>query len=66
MGEVGNVVAGQAKTIMGATPFDFTFSLPRVVSGTEADVQPRPGQKGFGVAFSSDAGDFALQLFPKT
>jgi chemotaxis protein CheX len=34
IGELANVVAGQAKTALAATPFRFTCSLPKVIEGS--------------------------------
>ncbi len=62
-GEIGNVVAGQAKALLSATPYRFAFSLPRVVDVN--DYQPPPGLDCLVVAFNSDVGQFALQLFLK-
>lgn len=59
MGEVANVVAGQAKTLLAGTPSHFTLSTPTV--GTQ------PGEKGDGrwvIRFDSDAGEFAAHVCP--
>jgi chemotaxis protein CheX len=60
-GEIGNVVAGQAKALLAATPYHFAFSVPRVVD--LKDFQPPSGLDCLVVAFNSDSGEFALQLF---
>lgn len=62
MGEIANVVAGQAKAMLGGTPYRFVFSLPKVMVGAK-ELWPRQGLDCLVVAFSSDQGDFALQLF---
>ncbi|HEV8070452.1 MAG TPA: chemotaxis protein CheX [Planctomycetaceae bacterium] len=62
-GEIGNVVAGQAKALLAASPYHFAFSLPTVVDVT--NFQPPPGLDCLIVAFNGDSGDFALQLFLK-
>jgi chemotaxis protein CheX len=64
VGEIANVVAGQAKALLAGGPYHFTFGVPQVV----VDGQEFPPQQGLDclvVAFSSDQGDFALQLFLK-
>ena len=64
VGEMGNVVAGQAKAILADTPYRFSFSLPEVVVGPK-ELLPRPGLDCLVVAFGSDPGEFTLQLFLK-
>jgi len=64
VGEIGNVVAGQAKALLAGTPYHFTFSLPRVVPGVD-DFQPAPGLDCLAVVFNSEQGEFALRLFLK-
>jgi chemotaxis protein CheX len=64
VGEIGNVVAGQAKALLAGTPYHFTFSLPRVVAGVD-EFRPAPGLDCLMVAFNSEQGEFALRLFLK-
>jgi chemotaxis protein CheX len=61
MGEIGNVVAGQAKALLAATPYHFTFSLPRVTDVEDFQLPPLPNC--LVVAFNCDLGEFALELF---
>jgi chemotaxis protein CheX len=61
MGEIANVVAGQAKALLAGTPHHFTFATPTVVAGGH-EGWPRRGGGYLVVLFGSDAGDFALQL----
>ena len=61
VGEIGNVVSGQAKALLAGTPFAFTFSLPEVVVGAN-HFQPASGQECLVVAFNSDQGEFSLRL----
>jgi chemotaxis protein CheX len=61
MGEIANVVAGQAKALLADTPYRFTFSLPKVVVGGR-EFDPKQGQDYLVVVFSSDLGEFAMQL----
>jgi chemotaxis protein CheX len=63
VGEIGNVVAGQAKALLAATPYHFTFSLPKVADVEDFQLPPVPNC--LVVAFSCDFGDFALELFLK-
>jgi chemotaxis protein CheX len=63
VGEIANVVAGQAKALLAGTSHRFAFSLPKVVAGQAPDLQPEPGQDCLVVNFSSELGDFAMQLF---
>ncbi len=62
VGELANVVAGQAKAILAGTPYHFAFSLPEVVAGAK-EFPSQPCSDCLVVDFGSDAGEFALQLF---
>jgi chemotaxis protein CheX len=62
MGEIANVVAGQAKALLAGTPYRFTFSLPTVVNGAGHEVANNEDGESLFVAFDSDLGDFAMQL----
>jgi len=64
VGEIGNVVAGQAKALLAGTPYHFAFSLPRIVAGVD-DLQPAPGLDCLAVAFNSEQGEFTLRMFLK-
>jgi CheY-specific phosphatase CheX len=63
VGEIANVIAGQAKAILADTPYRFTFTVPEVVAARE--FRPPQSLDCLVVAFRSDQGDFALQLFLK-
>ena len=63
MGEIGNVMAGQAKALLAATPYHFTFSLPRVTDVEDFQLPPLPNC--LVVFFNCDFGEFALELFLK-
>ena len=41
VGEIANVVAGQAKAMLAGTPYQFTFSVPTIVVGTD-EFRPSP------------------------
>jgi chemotaxis protein CheX len=58
LGEVANVVAGQAKAHLAGTEFHFRFATPTVVTGRPTDV----GATDRLVEFRSDAGPFTLHL----
>jgi chemotaxis protein CheX len=62
--EIGNVIAGQAKTLLGGTPFHFAFSVPSVMVGGD-DLPQDAGLNCLIVAFEGDPGEFALRLFRK-
>ncbi len=59
MGEVANVVAGQAKSLLAGGPFHFTLSTPTVLTGG-----PQPAGVGRVLVFDSDAGEFAVWVYP--
>jgi chemotaxis protein CheX len=63
VGEVANVIAGQAKALLAGTPYHFAFGTPRVVSGAGHEIPSRPGEDCLVAVFASDVGTFALQLF---
>jgi chemotaxis protein CheX len=62
VGEIANVVAGQAKALLAETPFHFAFSMPKVVVGPDPELRPKQGQDCFVVTLTSDVGEFAMQL----
>jgi chemotaxis protein CheX len=61
VGEIANVVAGQAKAMLAGGPYQFAFSIPQVV-GDASQCLPQQGLDCLVVDFSSDHGEFALQL----
>ncbi len=65
MGEVTNVVAGQAKALLHDTPYRFTFSTPTVLTGADREIETPSGADCLVVLFGSDAGTFSLQLCMK-
>ena len=64
VGEIANVIAGQAKALLAGGPYHLTFSVPRIVV-EEQDCLPQPDQDCLAAVLSSDLEDFALQLFLK-
>jgi CheY-specific phosphatase CheX len=61
MGEIANVVTGQAKAMLVETPYRFLFTLPPVVVDAK-EFQPSPCLDCLMVTFTCDEGEFALQL----
>jgi CheY-specific phosphatase CheX len=57
LGEVANVIAGQAKTLLCGTPHHFFFSTPSAVPSPPAD-----GPRGWAARFASDVGEFTLHV----
>src|SRR5262245_33078000 len=41
VGELANVVAGQAKALLADTPYRFAFFTPKVVVGASSELRPR-------------------------
>jgi chemotaxis protein CheX len=64
VGEIANVVAGQAKALLAERPVRFEFRLPQMVVNA-AEFQPCQGVDCLVVIFDCDHGSFALQLFVK-
>jgi chemotaxis protein CheX len=65
VGEIANVVAGQAKALLAGTASQLTCWLPTVMDGTSPEFPPQQGLDCLVVAFGSDLGEFDLQLFMK-
>jgi chemotaxis protein CheX len=63
MGEVANVVAGQAKTLLAETRYQLVLGTPSVISGHDLEFGCRAAAEGLVAVFSSDAGEFALQVW---
>ena len=62
VGEIANVVAGQAKALLAGTPYHFTFSLPQVVLGGGPELGPHGARDCLAVAFGTDLGEMAMRL----
>jgi chemotaxis protein CheX len=62
VGEIGNVVAGQAKALLAGTPYAFGFSFPTVIVDVK-DFHPPAGLDCLIVDLRSNSGEFTLQLF---
>jgi chemotaxis protein CheX len=63
VGEVGNVVAGQAKALLAGTPYHFNFSPPMIAT-TNGERFNRDATS-VAIAFDSDIGNLALQLYQR-
>lgn len=62
IGEVANVVGGQAKALLAERPFRITLSMPKVVTDPLAELEPSRGLECETVFFSTDLGEFTLRL----
>lgn len=62
MGELTNVIAGQAKALLLGTRYHFTLSTPTVLTGAGREIRHPEGAHCLVVTFASDVGDFALEL----
>jgi chemotaxis protein CheX len=61
VGEMTNVIAGQAKALLARSRFHFVFSTPAITLGP---IPPKAeaGMDCFVIVFGSECGDFALQV----
>ena len=64
MGEIANVVAGQAKAQLAGTPYHFSFSPPLVSAG-DRPIDNADYLDSLVMAFESDLGGLALALVSK-
>ncbi len=62
MGELANVIAGQAKTLLAETPYQLLLATPVILTGAGLEVGARSDLESLVMVFASDAGDFALQV----
>jgi len=62
LGEIANVVAGQAKALLLGTPYHFVLRTPTVVRGAGHAIGPAGATDCLVAAFDGDAGAFALQV----
>src|SRR5271169_6203946 len=62
MGELANVIAGQAKTLLAETPYQLLLATPSILLGPELEVAAPPDTETLVVVFGTEAGDFALQV----
>jgi chemotaxis protein CheX len=64
MGELTNVIAGQAKALLHGTSHAFAFSTPKIMSNRDLLPGTATGREFLIAVFASIAGDFTLQLCP--
>jgi CheY-specific phosphatase CheX len=62
MGEIANVIAGQAKTLLAETPYAFSFSVPRVQTDPPSDHPDRPNTEHYVIALGGVMGDMMIEL----
>lgn len=63
VGEIINMIAGQAKTILGATGYKFDISLPTIISGRSHELYHKQGTTILSMEFETDSGDeFAFDV----
>jgi chemotaxis protein CheX len=61
-GELANVIGGQAKALLHGTSYQFAFSTPTILTGSEQDVCPGEDGGCLVAMFDSEVGDFTLQV----
>lgn len=62
VGEIINMIAGQAKAMLVKTKFHFTISIPSVISGHGHEISHKKGTPNIVVLFEADGQPFALQV----
>ena len=62
MGEIINMIAGQAKAALVKTKYHFTISIPNVVTGPGHEIAHQKGTPNIVVLFEGAGFDFALQV----
>ncbi len=62
VGEIINMIAGQAKAMLVKTKYHFTISIPSVVSGTGHEISHKKGTANIVVLFEALGQPFSLQV----
>jgi chemotaxis protein CheX len=62
LGEIANIVTGQAKALLSTTPYHFTFTTPTLVTDPHQSVWPANARGSLVVVFGSELGEFAMHL----
>jgi chemotaxis protein CheX len=62
MGELVNVIAGQAKALLSETPYHFSFATPKLLDEPTLAAWLENATTHWAIWMSSDAGDFHLLL----
>lgn len=62
VGELANIIAGQARGMLADSPYEFAFGTPRLVSGVGHEIARDPGAPCLVLDFTSDVGDVQMQV----
>lgn len=62
IGEIANVVAGQAKALLAGKPYGFRISLPKLIRSPCASPDLAPKMECPFIVFDCDAGQFEMRL----
>ncbi len=62
VGEIINMIAGQAKAMLVKTKYHFTISIPSVVSGSSHEISHKKGTPNIVVLFEALGQPFSLQV----
>ncbi len=62
VGEIINMISGQAKASLVKTKYHFTISIPSVVTGPGHEIAHQKGTPNIVVLFEGSGFDFALQV----
>lgn len=62
IGEIINMISGQAKASLVKTKYHFNVSIPKVVTGPGHEIVHRPGTANIVVVFEGAGHDFSLQV----
>lgn len=62
VGEVVNIIAGNAKTILSEQKLGLNLSIPNVIQGADIQVHPPEGVPAILLPFDSELGPFELQI----
>ncbi len=62
VGEIINMISGQAKAMLAKSAYRFTISLPSVVSGAGHEITHKKGTPNIVLMFEADGQPFAIQV----
>ncbi len=65
VGELANMIAGSAKTVLGQTDYHFDLSIPAVLNGKDTNVTPQTPTDGLRVACTCEGRSFVLGIWIK-
>jgi chemotaxis protein CheX len=63
LGELANVVAGQAKAMLASTPFHFAFTTPTILLGVGQPIRAAFNPECLVLPFCCEAGEFVAQVY---